>query len=58
MIRNRPRRAPVDETPAQRQEREDREAARNYRVTRTTSRYYRDLDEIDSKPVAGDNKTK
>ena len=48
MIRNRPRRPPADETPAQRQAREDREACQNYRMTRSTGRYYRDLGDIDA----------
>jgi hypothetical protein len=61
MIRVRPRRIPADETPAQRQAREDREAARVYGMNRRSSKYYSDLDAISAgeKPGTLDtNKTK
>jgi hypothetical protein len=62
MIRIRSRRVPADETPAQRQAREDREASRAYGMNRRSSKYYSDLDAIGdrgAKPeTPNTNKTK
>jgi hypothetical protein len=57
MIRIRPRRTPADETPAQRQAREDREASRAYGLNRRLSKYYSDLDAIDAGSKPGTNNT-
>jgi hypothetical protein len=61
MISIRPNRIRENETPAQRQAREDRDAARTYGMNRRSSKYYSDLDAISAgeKPGTLDtNKTK
>jgi hypothetical protein len=57
MIRIRPRRIPADETPAQRQAREDREARLAYGMNRRSSKYYADLDAINTGEKLNTNNT-
>jgi hypothetical protein len=61
MIRIRRPRVPADETPAQRQAREDRAASRAYGMNRRSSKYYNDLDAINAgakRETHNTNKTK